>query len=931
MKKIHLAAQYFLNHRLQTDEVRQQIRLMADAGYECVYPHSRAGMLTPYLSEYWFRIIDAIIDEAAQQGMAVAIWDEDYYPSPDAGNRVAWNHPELRAQQLIFTTFRATAGLPVEKTFEPAATVLRCFAIANDGSISDITAFTGSIKRNWRPRRYQASAYSTSCKVEAPHLRTGLGERRFSLMWDGPSSGDCTIVAVQVVTANDGGHTCDILNPAAIDAFLDYTHEAYRRRYGTEFPKHFVASFLDEPAPVGNFPWTGAFTETFQQMHGYDCLPLLAHLAIDINARSPLVRHHYRQTQAHLQCTAYLRRVGAWCHRNGILSIGHLTRTEWLSLTSRYWPNELRCSGELDLPCTDPLGFHVALPDASAYHTGVKVVVSAARLFNKQQAGSDALAVMGNETSLRDLAYQLDFQLALGVTYFNVHGLSYSLDGPRKDEVPPAIFYQHSQWPIMGELLKPLVAKCRRLASGRPVRRLLVLYPSTTIMCDVQASNPASLLDHPVEPLTHALSEHLLTAHHDFDFIDEVTLAERTSETLRGDYDCILLYHLCWIDDTAATAVERFVEAGGRAIICGVQPPLLLGTCDSPQRVWERGRQFLVERIPDDLPGVSLSGDGHEDIIVHSREDDSGDPFHFLFNRSNRPFSGTLEGLPIYVPARGSCFSDDPLVMALQPTDRSLRLDRFTVEFPFNSVPLPCWKAHTDTAVIECDLFVRDQPALSGSVRYETPFLLEGNPDHLRLVVEESSFNGAWQCWVNGHKVTNFESDRVFDCLSLSADIRSFLITGSVSRKNAICFLSEGGLQEVPYLYGTFSAWFRHGRHYLPNVQATTRAIVLDAWRSWHDLGYGTFSGCATYKTSFLIEEAGRCHLDCGRVEDAIECFVNGIRIGCRIQMPYRFQFEATVGRHEVELRVWNGPGNRQRLSGLPAGLLGPVYLLQQD
>ena len=928
MKAIHLAAQYFLNHRLRIDEVRQQVRELAEAGYECVYPHARAGLLTPYLSEHWFRAVETIIDEAGRRGMAVAIWDEDYYPSPDAGNRVVWEHPEWRARQLLFTTVRAPAGKPVELVFEPAATVLRCFAVADDGTVSDITAFTGSIKRNWGPRRYQASAYSISRKIEAPHRRTGLGERRFSLMWEAPPAGDCTIVAVQVAAAGDGGHNCDILNPDAIDAFLGYTHEAYRRRLGGDFAQRMVASFLDEPAPCGEFPWTGAFAATFRAMHGYDLLPQLAHLAIDIDARSPVIRHHYRLTQGHLQCSAYLARVAAWCHRHGILSIGHLTRTEWLSIAARRWPNELRCCRELDLPCTDPLGFHVALPDAAAYHTGVKVAASAARLFGKQQAGSDALAVMGNETALRDLAYQLDFQLALGVTYFNVHGLSYSLDGPRKDEVPPSLFYQHSEWPLMRELLQPLAAKCRRLAGGRPVRRLLVLYPSTTIACDSRAAVRESLLDHPVEPLTHDLSERLLAGHHDFDFIDEVTLAERAAADLRRDYDVILLHHLRWIEAATAAAVERFVGAGGRAVVCGEQPPLLLGTLEAPQRVWTRGREFLAPRVPDDLPRVELSGEGHGDVLIHAREDDAGRRFHFLFNRSNRPFSGTLEGRPVQVPPRGSCFSDDPPRPEPPPASARTRLDRWTLAFPANSLPLPCWKVQAgDAAPIECDLFARDQPAWTGSVAFETPFLLEGSPDRLRLVIEESLFGGAWQCWVNGHEVVDFKPDPVFDCRSASADIAPYLIVGSVPRQNRIRFVGEGGLQEVPFLHGDFAAWFRHGRRYLPNLRAASGPIALESLCGWHDLGYGSFSGCASYRTTFTADREGGCLLDCGRVEDAVECFIDGVRIGCRIQAPYRFACEVTAGRHEVELRVWNGPGNRERLSGLPAGLLGPVDL----
>ena len=36
------------------------------------------------------------------------------------------------------------------------------------------------------------------------------------------------------------------------------------------------------------------------------------------------------------------------------------------------------------------------------------------------------------------------------------------------------------------------------------------------------------------------------------------------------------------------------------------------------------------------------------------------------------------------------------------------------------------------------------------------------------------------------------------------------------------------------------------------------------------------------------------------------------------------------AGEHRLEIEVTNGPGNRNRASGLPSGLLGPVRLLRR-
>src|SRR5690606_27225995 len=145
----------------------------------------------------------------------------------------------------------------------------------------------------------------------------------------------------------------------------------------------------------------------------------------------------------------YVQQLARWCKKHGMTSTGHLTRTEWLSLTAAWWPNELRCYAAMDLPCCDPPGAAITMPDAAPYHTGVKVATSAAHLFSKKQAGTDALAVVGDEATIADFKAFIDYHMVLGVTFFTLHGLSYSFKGGRKDEVPPSLSIQHTQFPHM--------------------------------------------------------------------------------------------------------------------------------------------------------------------------------------------------------------------------------------------------------------------------------------------------------------------------------------------------------------------------------------------------------------------------------------------------------------------------------------------------
>lgn len=68
-----------------------------------MFAHARAGLLTPYMSQDWWNIIDVIVKECESTGMKFQIWDEDYFPSGIAGGRTAWEHPELASRNMNFT------------------------------------------------------------------------------------------------------------------------------------------------------------------------------------------------------------------------------------------------------------------------------------------------------------------------------------------------------------------------------------------------------------------------------------------------------------------------------------------------------------------------------------------------------------------------------------------------------------------------------------------------------------------------------------------------------------------------------------------------------------------------------------------------------------------------------------------------------------
>ena len=57
------------NDKLEIKELERQIELMKKSGIEGFFMHARGGLETEYLSEDWFRAVEASVDEAEKRGI----------------------------------------------------------------------------------------------------------------------------------------------------------------------------------------------------------------------------------------------------------------------------------------------------------------------------------------------------------------------------------------------------------------------------------------------------------------------------------------------------------------------------------------------------------------------------------------------------------------------------------------------------------------------------------------------------------------------------------------------------------------------------------------------------------------------------------------------------------------------------------------------
>ena len=224
------------NDMLTEQQIRDTLRDLAGQKVKQVWVHPRPGLMTPYLSNDWFRLWKVALNEAERLDMNVWIYDENSYPSGFAGGWVPELMPESRGRGLAF---RETKAAP--KWSDDLVGVYRL-----DGDASE----------------------NVTAKVKAGEA---LPEARY-------------LVAAEVRAKNSpwNGDRCyvNLLSPGVTEKFLEVTMEPYRREIGKQFGKRVPGVFSDEPNihPAGDLPWSETLAQEFQKRWGYNLLDHLPSL-----------------------------------------------------------------------------------------------------------------------------------------------------------------------------------------------------------------------------------------------------------------------------------------------------------------------------------------------------------------------------------------------------------------------------------------------------------------------------------------------------------------------------------------------------------------------------------------------------------------------------------------------------------------------------
>ena len=619
------------NAKLDTTKLLKQIEYFQAMGMGGFHIHSRTGLENEYMGDEFLAAVKVCIEAAKEKGMYVYLYDEDRWPSGFGGGRVTQN-PEFRSRYLVFTPIRNEDR---GKAADSYCSTMKTKASGNGKLLScyEVNLENGYLK-----------SYRRCEDINKP-------------------SGDIWYLyqetAVPSPWYNNEAYV-DTLNPAAIQKFIEVTHEKYKGMFNGEFGKTVPSIFTDEPQlphktvltnpeEKGDviLPYTDKFPEFYNQMYAQDFFDIIPEIVFETaDGSGAAARYRYHNAIAELFAVSYADTLGRWCEDNSILLTGHMMMEESLEGQTKALGEVMRSYRSFGVPGID------MLCDRREYSTA-KQAQSAAHQYGHPGVVSEMYGAIDWDFDFRGHKLAGDWQACLGVTLRVPHLAWYSMKGEAKRDLPASIFYQ-SPWYQEYPLLEDYFARINSvLTCGRPRVRIGVIHPIETYWLSYGPVSQTWDKRAELEERFAKVIEWLLFAQLDFDFIAESMLNQLHRDSDDGrfhvgemEYDVVVIPGMDTIRAATLEMLDQFVKCRGDLLVMGKVPEYVDGVKG------KEGREFLETCCNIEYSGQALISylDKYRDIELCSDDGKRADcflyqlreelPYRYLFIANGRKIDG---------------------------------------------------------------------------------------------------------------------------------------------------------------------------------------------------------------------------------------------------------------------------------------------------
>jgi len=612
------------NDFLTEEQIRSTLQDLAGQKVKQAFVHPRPGLMTPYLSDDWFRLWRVALDEAEKLDMNIWIYDENSYPSGFAGGLVPEAIPESRGK-----------GIAINEVDGPP--------VLND----DIVAV-------YRPK-------DNGYENVTGQLRRG---------GDLPK-GKYLVASIRLAPTGGwfgGKYYVDLLKPGVTEKFLEVTMGAYERELGEHFGKRLPGVFTDEPhlAPAGGLHWSDGLPELFEKRFGYDLVDSLPSLVRPVGDWKK-VRHNYYQLLLEQFIDRWAKPCYEYCEKSNLEFTGHYWEHGWPG--AGHGGDNMAMYAWHQRPAIDTL-MNQYDEGVNAQFGNVRAVLELASVANqmgRKRTLCEAYGAGGWDLRFEDMKRIGDWLYVLGVNTLDEH-LSYiTIRGARKRDHPQSFSYHEPWWDSYHVMAQYFTRLSLAMSSGEQVNHILVIEPTTTTWM-YQGDGHLREIGDSFQQLVTTLAKQQV----EFDLGCEDIMGRNgnVSDGLCVGQRCYTTVVLPPNMENASAKTMDLLEAfvkNGRVICCGPPPTHVDG---QPS---DRGEKLSAssgfERIEPDALAARLLKTSDDGFAVRQKPGDEGILFHhrrrlpdgdlvLLVNTSiDAPCRGFVKsaagGAELWDPARG--------------------------------------------------------------------------------------------------------------------------------------------------------------------------------------------------------------------------------------------------------------------------------------
>lgn len=523
---------WFLNGDLNDKELLRQLKEIYSKGIREFFIHPRFGLGITYLSDKWHEKINIILKKARELNMKVWIYDELDWPSGYAGGKVIKSNTDFRAKNLFFFYKKIKGPKEVEISI-PEGKLIGIFKVQEKNGIIDRSSVEDIFDIVHKRKDY---SFLNSQKILKDKSKL-IDNTKKRLLVNLPTGNWVILFFVQRYCSWRNLYQkepyIDVLSEKAVSKFIELTHKQYYKHHKEYFTNTIVGFYCDEPGMYTNIlgvdsnsiPWTNDLPQFFKQEKGYNLIPKLFSIWMDIPNMSDKVRYDYYDIISHMYKQNYFGQISSWCKKHNVKFSGHLLLEENLFDTIKSQGNLFEPLKLLDIP-----GVDIVQDIDESKSLTPKIASSIAHFKGKERSSCETFGIFGWDLTFEKIKYVTNWLCVRGINMIIPHALYYSTEGERKNDCPPSLFFQNPIWKNFEEYVRYTKTLCYMLSLGNHDANIALYYPIVSGWTNIRPDNNKNNIDinnnsenniFKIDSLYKKLGNLLFKNQWDFDILDD--------------------------------------------------------------------------------------------------------------------------------------------------------------------------------------------------------------------------------------------------------------------------------------------------------------------------------------------------------------------------------------------------------------------------